>query len=139
VAVPVPAENTERDWQPCPYCGQQLPENARRCLYCGKPLRPRRAGTRHPPRRDLEPHRAGLILTFGVLSVVLLPTCVLCPLCCLLGLAAWIMGRRDLDKIQAHVMDPAGMANTRGGTVCGMIGTLVGGLVTLLIILGALR
>jgi hypothetical protein len=80
-----------------------------------------------------------LVLILGVLSVVLLPTCVLCPLCCLFGLAAWFMGQRDLDKMRDHVMDPAGMANTRGGSVCGMIGALAGGLVTLLFMLGALR
>jgi hypothetical protein len=92
-----------------------------------------------PPRRDLEPHRAGLVLTLGVVSVVLLPLCVLSPLCCLLGLAALVMGRMDLAKMQANVMDPAGMTNTRGGAVCGMIGTLAGGIVSLLFLLGAVR
>lgn len=101
------------------------------------PLRPRPvADTYDAPsrdrRRDLEPHRGGLILTLGVLSVLLAPTCVLSPLGVVFGLAAWIMGQNDLRQMRAGQMDTDGQANTRGGRVCGILGMLVGGALSFL-------
>src|SRR5262245_42644245 len=144
--VPIPVEPLPASRQtasPCPRCGNALPRKDPHCPRCGwEPEGENRTGPafdRYQPRRDLEPHRGGLVLTLGVLSVRLLPFCVLCPVSFVLGLAAWIMGRHDLEKMEANVMDPAGMANTRGGRVCGILGTLAGGAVTLLCVLGWLR
>jgi hypothetical protein len=73
-----------------------------------------------PGRRDAEPHRGGLVLALGILSIVTgvfgLP----------LGLAAWIMGRRDLGKMRANRMDREGKGVTEAGMICGMVGTVFG-------------
>ncbi|MDP6678320.1 MAG: DUF4190 domain-containing protein [Verrucomicrobiota bacterium] len=80
----------------------------------------------------LEPHRGTLILVLGILSLVL------CGF--FTGIPAWIMGKGDLEKIQAGQMDPEGQGMTKAGKICGMIScilTLVcGGFYLLLIILG---
>jgi hypothetical protein len=76
----------------------------------------------------LEPHRGGLILTLGILSICLSATCIFTPLSLPMGLAAWVLGQGDLGKIRANVLDPEGEANTRAGLVCGIIGTLLSGL-----------
>jgi hypothetical protein len=140
VAVPVEPLPHGRATSPCPDCGTLLPHDAGHCVHCGRELDdPDRAGpsfARYLPRRDLEPHRGGLVLTLGVLSVVLLP---IYPVSFLLGILAWIKGRKDLRKMQANVMDPTGMANTRGGYICGIVGTLAGGAATLCCLLGWLR
>ena len=74
-------------------------------------------------RRDCEPHRGTLILIFGILSLVF------CGLVGLgMGIAAWIMGQRDLRKMDANMMDPAGRGNTQAGRICGMIGTILSSL-----------
>src|SRR4051812_42109729 len=47
----------------------------------------------------LKPHRGGLVLAFGILGLVV---------CAPFGIAAWIMGNRDLAEMRAGVVDPAG-------------------------------
>jgi hypothetical protein len=81
-----------------------------------------------PFRRDWEPHRGGLILTLGVLSICLSATCIFTPLSLPLGIAAWVMGQGDLGKIRGNVLDPEGETNTRAGLVCGIIGTVLSAL-----------
>ena len=44
------------------------------------------------------------------------------------GIMAWVMGGKDLKQIDAGVMDPDGRSNTHGGIICGIIGTILGGL-----------
>jgi hypothetical protein len=77
-------------------------------------------------RRDFEPHRAGLVLTLGILSIVLLgPLSVLgLPF----GITAWALGHRDLKRMDAYQMDPRGRTTTRAGKICGIVGTLLSGL-----------
>jgi hypothetical protein len=85
---------------------------------------------RRGPRRDSEPHRGTLVLTLGIISLVCLTiSCV--PIGAILGLAAWIMGQRDLRKIKKGDMDPAGEGPTQAGWICGIIGTALNGLATL--------
>jgi hypothetical protein len=74
-------------------------------------------------RRDCEPHRAGLVLTLGVVSLVLLAFCG--PIGLGLGIAAWVMGHGDLRKMRFGEMDPEGLTSTQGGWVCGILGTLL--------------
>ncbi len=76
-------------------------------------------------RRDLLPHRAGMILTFGILSLVLPFSCGFLGalISLVLGPMAWLMGTADLRQIQQGTMDPDGQGNTRGGQICGIIGT----------------
>ncbi len=57
-------------------------------------------------------HRGTMILVFGIIGLV----------CCMpLGIAAWIMGKGDLAKMDAGQMDPAGRSNTNVGRILGMI------------------
>ena len=57
-------------------------------------------------------HRGTMILIFGIIGIV----------CCLpFGIAAWIMGKGDLAKMDAGQMDPAGRSNTNVGRILGMI------------------
>jgi hypothetical protein len=81
----------------------------------------------------MKSHRGTLILVFGILGIMS---------CFPLGLAAWIMGGKDLKEMDAGTMDPGGRGSTSAGRVCGMIGTLLGGIMLLvfmvLFALGAL-
>lgn len=118
----------------CPRCRVKVFLGAERCHACGmfmdgdgelgwderEPF---------PPRRlDFEPDRGRLILALGILAVCLgglgLP----------FGIAAWVMGRKDLAKIRQNAMDPSGYAHTKDGTTCGIIGTALSA--TWLVVLG---
>ncbi len=68
-------------------------------------------------RRDLTPHRASMILTFGILSLLVLPF--------VFGPMAWVMGNSDLQEMRAGRMDPEGEGSTNAGRICGMIATLL--------------
>jgi hypothetical protein len=68
-------------------------------------------------RRDLQPHRATVILVLGILSIVL-------PIISLiLGPLAWALGSSDLRSMKAGRMDPSGEGMTRAGYICGIVGT----------------
>lgn len=62
------------------------------------------------------PDRSTLILVLGILGIVL------CQLC---APFAWIMGKNDLAKMAAGTMDPANQGITKGGMICGIIGTVL--------------
>jgi hypothetical protein len=79
-------------------------------------------------RRDSEPHRATLILTLGIVSIVLSLTYLLSIVGLIIGICAWLMGQGDLKKMRANVMDPQGYGSTQAGWICGIIGTAFGGL-----------
>jgi hypothetical protein len=64
----------------------------------------------------LKPHRAGLILTLGLVGLFICG-----PLC----LGAWVMGSGDLHEMDAGVMDPSGRSTTSTGRNLGIIGTLL--------------
>src|SRR5262249_11077675 len=42
-----------------------------------------------------------------------------------LGIPAWVMGGRDLKKIDARLMDAEGRGMTMAGWVCGIVGTIL--------------
>ena len=63
---------------------------------------------------SLKPHRATVILVLGILGLVL---------CQPLGIAAWVMGNKDLKEMTAGLMDPSGQGMTNAGRICGMIAT----------------
>jgi hypothetical protein len=75
-----------------------------------------------PSRRDLMPHRGGMILTLGILGLV---SVFVCCLGLLLSPFAWIMGNQDLAEIRAGRMDPEGEGMTQAGRICGIIGTII--------------
>jgi hypothetical protein len=69
-----------------------------------------------PVRSYRQPHRGGLILTFGIVGL----------LCCMpLGIVAWVMGAADLKAIRAGTMDPAGQSMTQAGMVIGIISVVL--------------
>ncbi len=78
----------------------------------------------------MKPHRATLILVLGILGLV--------TSCFPLGIAAWIMGNKDLKEMDAGTMDPSGRSNTNAGRICGMIATilLILGIVAFIALLG---
>ena len=67
-----------------------------------------------------------LILTFGILSLVL---------CNLFGPFAWIMGSSDMAAMRAGRMDRSGEGLTQGGMICGIIGTVLLGLMAVFFLL----
>jgi hypothetical protein len=74
----------------------------------------------------MKPHRGILILVFGILGLVS---------CFPLGIAAWIMGKRDLKEMDAGTMDPGGRGHTSAGRICGMIGTLLAGIILIALVI----
>jgi hypothetical protein len=134
----------------CPYCREAVPDEALECPFCGEALdeeddRPWERGRR--VRRDCEPHRGGVVLALGIVSLVALSgSCLgLCagPLAVpfvlvgfALGIPAWVMGQGDLRKMQQRIMDPDGEGQTRAGMVCGIIGTVISSLVAVVACMG---
>jgi hypothetical protein len=73
-----------------------------------------------PLRRQLTPHRGGMILAMGLLALVLFPyVTIVC------GPMAWVMGNSDLAEIRAERMDPSGEGLVQAGRVLGIIATLL--------------
>ena len=68
-----------------------------------------------PPQQayaQYEEHRGTMILVFGILGIA----------CCFpFGIAAWVMGNADMQKINAGIMDPEGKGTTNAGKICGII------------------
>ena len=62
------------------------------------------------------PNRGNTILVLGILGLIV---------CGPLGIAAWVMGKGDLAKIDAGLMDPTGRGTTQAGMVLGIIGTVL--------------
>jgi DNA-directed RNA polymerase subunit RPC12/RpoP len=132
-ASPGPAEPNPH-MRSCPSCGRQLDEQAVHCRYCGEDLaeevdRPWERTRRRRVRRDCEPHRGTTVLVLGILSLVLgvlgLP----------LGIVAWILGSKDLKKMDAQAMDPEGRGLTQAGRICGIVGTCMQSFFLLLVVL----
>jgi predicted Zn finger-like uncharacterized protein len=111
----------------CPGCGEDVRRGAAVCRYCGFDLEAEDDGApRRRVRLDAEPHRAGTVQGLGIASLVLAAFYIF-PIGIPLGIAAWVMGRRDLAKMGAGVMDPGGRKKTKDGWMCGLIGTCVNG------------
>jgi predicted Zn finger-like uncharacterized protein len=136
-----PKEKARPETHPCPACGEQIGVHDERCRYCGEDVtaeeeRPWERRSRRPVRRDCEPHRGPLLLVLGIVSLVVAPMVMCCyfvgPLVPLVGLilavVAWVLGRRDLEKMKQGVMDPEGEGVTQGGMICGIIGTVLNAL-----------
>lgn len=76
----------------------------------------------------MKPHRGGLVLTLGILSLLG------CCCCCgglVFGLPALLMGISDISEMRNGRMDPAGYGMTIAGAICGglaLAATLFGGL-----------
>tara|TARA_R110001606_G_scaffold8833_2_gene38805 strand:- start:27752 stop:28375 length:624 start_codon:yes stop_codon:yes gene_type:complete len=72
-----------------------------------------------PPPLDgqtVKPARGSMVLALGLVGIVLFAP---------LGIAAWIIGLKDLSAMRAGRMDPAGRSLTITGTVLGIVATLI--------------
>lgn len=124
-----PPPSPAPDLVPCRFCGERIAADARRCRYCGEASEGGRdsgPGWEHAPfpgrfRRDWEPHRGPLVLTLGILSIILCGFLWTIPL----GIAAWVLGRNDLQRMKDGMMDPSGESTTQAGMVCGIVGTVL--------------
>jgi hypothetical protein len=123
-----------RDFEPCPRCGDDIRRGAVVCPYCGLDLEIQGDGytRQRPVRMDAEPHRAGLIQALGIASLITAIIYFLFFISLPLGIAAWVMGRRDLRKMDDGEMDPNGRKKTRDGWLCGMIGALLSSVIALI-------
>ncbi len=63
-----------------------------------------------------EPHRGPLILVLGIIGIVMVS---------FLGIFAWVMGKKDLAKMDAGRMDPEGRGLTMAGMICGIVATVI--------------
>jgi predicted Zn finger-like uncharacterized protein len=133
---PPPPPQQEDDFRSCPYCGEQIRREAIRCRFCGEDIdepaggdeddRPWERPYGPRVRRDCEPHRGNMILVFGIISLATLAFCGVIGLP--FGIMAWVMGHKDMLKIDQGVMDPEGRGSTQAGKICGIIGTIIDGL-----------
>ena len=136
---PGPATQPREATQRCPYCAESIPAQATSCPHCRELVQiDKDAGEERPwerpgmpIRRDCEPHRAGLILALGIISIVVgalgpclsgLTTLIALPL----GITTWVLASRDLRKMRTREMDPAGMSQTNSGRICAIVGTSLG-------------
>lgn len=77
-----------------------------------------------------QPHRGGLILTLGILSIFI--SC----LGLLFGIFAWVMANDDLAKMDRGIMDPSGRYTTHSGKTCGIIGVCWHAFIIVFVIVG---
>lgn len=64
----------------------------------------------------MQPHRGALVLVMGLVGILLCPLCSPC---------AWIMGRKDLQLMNAGQMDGEGRGLTQVGMYLGCIITVL--------------
>jgi hypothetical protein len=66
-----------------------------------------------------QPHRGGIVLTLGILSLV--PPVMVIPF----GIAGWFMASKDIRDMNAGRMDGSGRAMTQAGQVCAALGASI--------------
>ncbi len=116
----------------CYDCGARVSIRATSCPKCGCPFDHGDYDedyNRTRPRRNLAPHRGGLILILGIFSFLCFP---------LLGIFAWFMGNNDLEEMRAGRMDPSGEGSTRVGVFFGAFATICLILIVLFLLLYSL-
>src|SRR6266851_4295818 len=75
----------------------------------------RRRSRRGDANGNYAPHRGGLVLAFGIISIVCAITGVFFIVGLPLGIVAWWWGSHDMKEIDAGRMDPLGQSNTQFG------------------------
>jgi uncharacterized protein YbaR (Trm112 family) len=85
--------------------------------------RPRRSRRSRYGGGGYAPHRGGMILAFGIISMVSFVMGL--PLAIVFGPMAWIMGNADMNEIRAGRMDPSGEGTVQTGRVLGIISTII--------------
>jgi len=120
----------------CRCCAEEIPADVTFCPLCGEPLEGPLSHEIRPPRwlrRDCAPHRGNLIRNVGITGIVLGCAssflCMLAPAIQIAGLicsiTAWAMAHKDLLKMRAGVMDPAGGTLTKSAETLGIVGVAV--------------
>ena len=62
---------------------------------------------------SLKPHRATLVLALGIIGL----------LCCgPVSIVAFLFGKKDMDEMDAGLMDPSGRGTTNVGRILGIVG-----------------
>ena len=74
-----------------------------------------------PPVRASMPHRGGVILALGIVSIVM--GCFVDLIC---GFIALNMAKKDLPLMASGQMDPTGRGMTDAGRICGIVGIVLG-------------
>lgn len=141
------------EWLTCSVCRTREPEGTRRCSVCGNDLTDApRPGPRQPARRDYEPDRGTLISALGTISVLFgvpglcgvffWPFTLASAISAVVGISAVVMASGDLDLMERNIMDPQGRDSTLNGksqawigTVLGLIGVTLGGVIHLMMFL----
>lgn len=123
--APVP----EDELRACPYCAEKIRKQAVKCRYCGQSLVLGRAGA------NAVQHRARPVRTdtggTGILIVAILGW-VICGIC---HPIAWAMGSSHESACRAQGIEPSGAA--KAGKILGMVGTILFGVVVLIMIVVA--
>jgi hypothetical protein len=83
-----------------------------------------------PTYGGYEPSHSTSVLVLGILSLVA---------CSLLGPIAWQQGTRELERIDAGLVDPSTRGTVTAGRTCGIVGTVMlgFGVFAILLILAA--
>jgi hypothetical protein len=68
------------------------------------------------PSGNVQPHRGVLILVLGILGLMV---------CGLIGIAAWMMGKNDLELMKRGLMDREGEALTKVGYILGLVSCIL--------------
>ena len=68
------------------------------------------------PGGTMKPHRGTTVLIVGILGFF----------CIFAAIAAWVMGKKDLQEMDAGLMDPSGRSMTNAGKICGIVFTILG-------------
>jgi uncharacterized membrane protein len=69
-----------------------------------------------PSRGRVEPHRGAVILVLGILGLLV---------CGFIGIAAWVMGKSDLEKMRRGQMDREGEGLTKAGYILGLVSVIL--------------
>ncbi len=71
----------------------------------------------YPVGQPMRPHRGGVILVLGIISL-------LCS-CFVAGIIAWVLANSDLREMNAGRMDSSGRGLTQAGKICGIISVVL--------------
>ncbi len=131
-ATVVPAEDSSRPspavyrWVRCSSCGELIPPQRPRCEFCGVA----RDGNFPTPRRDVEPHRAGVLQFLATASSVsgILSCALIVPLLLAipLGLLVWGLATHDLAQMRHGLMDRTGLVATQAARKTAIVGLVMG-------------
>lgn len=71
------------------------------------------------------PHRGGVILALGILSIVFGGGC---GIGLILGIVGWVMANRDIREMDEGIKDASGRGTVQAGKICSIIGVCLGAL-----------